>query len=72
MAASMAQEAAIIHVADYITHGLGIGSSGVSLVPELNTKAWQALGLSREDLASIAKQAERQSNDVMAAFFPDG
>lgn len=72
MTASMAQESAIVHVADYITHGLGIGSSGASLVPELNTNAWKILELSRNDLASIAKQAERQSNDVMAAFFPDG
>jgi HD-like signal output (HDOD) protein len=72
MSASMTQEAAIIHVADYITHGLGIGSSGASLVPELDINAWKSINLSRSALAAIAKQAERQSNDVMAAFFPDG
>ncbi len=72
MAASMVNEAAVVHVADFITHSLGIGSSGASLVPELNTNAWQALKLARTDLFDIAKQAERQANDVMAAFFPEG
>ncbi|MGL1863141.1 MAG: HDOD domain-containing protein [Pseudodesulfovibrio sp.] len=72
MEASMVKEACVIHLADFITHCLGIGSSGASLVPELNTNAWQALKLSVGDLAGIAKQAERQSNDVMAAFFPEG
>ncbi len=72
MEASMVSEAAVVHVADFITHGLGIGSSGASLVPELNTNAWQALGLDTKDLFDIARQAERQANDVMAAFFPEG
>ncbi len=72
MEASMVSEAAVVHVADFITHGLGIGSSGASLVPELNTNAWQALGLDTKDLFGIARQAERQANDVMAAFFPEG
>jgi len=71
MSASLVQEAAIIHVADFIAHGLSIGSSGGALVPELNTKAWSALKLSKDDLADIARQAERQANDVMIAFFPN-
>jgi len=71
MEASMIKEAAVVHVADFIAHGLSIGSSGASLVPELNTNAWLALGLTKDDLAAIAKKAERQSNDVMAAFFPE-
>jgi len=71
MEASMVQEAAIIHVADFMTHGLGIGSSGTSLVPELDINAWQVLKLSKDDLPAIARQAERQANDVMSAFFPN-
>lgn len=69
--AAMPKEAAIIHMADFITHGLSIGSSGASLVPELNTNAWQLLKLSPSDLSTISRQAERQANDVMAAFFPN-
>lgn len=71
MEASMVNEAAIIHIADFITHSLGVGSSGASLVPELNTNAWSTLKLSKDDLSTIARQAERQANDVMLAFFPN-
>lgn len=72
MEASMTKEAAVVHLADFITHGLSIGASGASLVPEINANAWQLLGLSRDDLGEIARFSERQSNDVMAAFFPEG
>ncbi|MBI9081154.1 MAG: HDOD domain-containing protein [Pseudodesulfovibrio sp.] len=71
MESSMVQEASIIHVADFMTHALGIGSSGTSLVPELNANAWQTLNISQNDLPTIARQAERQANDVLSAFFPD-
>lgn len=71
MEASMVKEAAVIHLADFIVHALGIGSSGASLVPELNTNAWQLLGLTHADLSDICRKAERQSNDIMAAFFPN-
>jgi len=70
MEASMPVEAAVVHVADFITHGIGIGSSGASLVPELDARAWSRLGLSEADLPEIVRQAERQAGDVMAAFFP--
>jgi HD-like signal output (HDOD) protein len=68
--ASMVREASVVHVADFIAHALAMGSSGASLVPELNTNAWQLLGLDKQDLADISRQAERQANDIMAAFFP--
>ena len=72
MTASMVQEAAIVHAADFITHGLGIGSSGASLVPELDLRAWKSLDISTNELAAISRKAERQANDVMASFFPNG
>jgi len=71
MEASMPKETAIIHLADFITHGLGIGASGASLVPEINASAWKLLDISVAELSLIARQAERQANDVLAAFFPD-
>jgi HD-like signal output (HDOD) protein len=71
MEASMPAEASVIHVADFIIHGLGIGSSGASLVPELDPRAWKKLGLREADLSDIVRQAERQASDVMTAFFPE-
>jgi HD-like signal output (HDOD) protein len=71
MDASMPAEAAVVHVADFIAHGIGIGSSGASLVPELDPRAWKKTGLRDGDLADVVRQAERQTGDVMAAFFPD-
>lgn len=71
MESSMVKEAAVIHLADFITHSLGIGASGASLVPELNTNAWLELGLDTKDLMTICHKAERQANDIMTAFFPD-
>ena len=71
MEASMPAEASVIHVADFIIHSMGIGASGASLVPELDTRAWKKLGLNQDDLADIVRQAERQACDVMAAFFPN-
>lgn len=71
MEASMPAEASVVHVADFIIHGLGIGSSGASLVPELDPRAWKKLGLREKDLPDIVRQAERQASDVMAAFFPE-
>lgn len=71
MEASMPAEASVVHVADFIIHGLGIGSSGASLVPELDPRAWKKLGLREADLPDIVRQAERQVSDVMAAFFPE-
>lgn len=72
MEASMPKEASVIHLADFITHGLGIGASGASLVPQISADAWKAIDLSVKELGEICRQAERQATDVMAAFFPDG
>lgn len=70
-AASMFKEASIVHVADFISHSLSLGSNGTSLVPKLSVKAWQEVGISKNDLAPIVRLAEQQTRDVMAAFFPD-
>jgi len=64
------REASVISLANFIVHGLDMGESGPTLVPELNANAWQLLGLATTDLADIARQAERQANTVMNAFFP--
>ncbi|QGY39322.1 HDOD domain-containing protein [Pseudodesulfovibrio cashew] len=63
------EEASVVHLADFITHGLGIGASGASLVPSLNETAWNTLNLSTKDLSEICHVAERQAADVIKAFF---
>lgn len=69
MDSEMDEVAPILHVADFMTHALGIGSSGTHLVPELDTVAWNKTGLSKDSLVTIARQAEIQSQEVMKAFF---
>lgn len=69
MASSAPVEAAVIHVADFITHGIGLGSSGCSLVPVLNEEAWTKLHIAESALKPISRKAERQTHDVMTAFF---
>lgn len=67
--APMSREAAVIHLADFITHGVGLGASGASLVPLLNETAWDSLGLHIADLDAVCRKAEHQASDVMAVFF---
>lgn len=67
--APMTKEAAVIHLADFITHGVGIGASGASLVPLLNEEAWDNLGLNITALDEICRKAEHQAHDVVEAFF---
>ncbi|MEF2229790.1 MAG: HDOD domain-containing protein [Pseudodesulfovibrio sp.] len=67
---ALPREAAVVSVADFIAHGLEMGESGPTLVPELDANAWQTLGLAAADLADIARQAERQTSTIMHAFFP--
>jgi len=69
MASPMTKEAAVVHLADFITHGVGIGASGASLVPLLSEEAWDALGLEVNVLPAICNKAEQQAKDVMQAFF---
>ena len=52
--------AAIVHVADIITNGLGIGTSGERFVPPLDVKAWESLQLSPSCFDVVTKQATHQ------------
>ena len=61
-------DASILHVADFITHGLELGSSGEKLVPSLDAKAWELLQLPTSLLSSIIGQVSRQFPDAIAMF----
>jgi len=52
--------AAIVHLADIIVNGLGIGSSGERFVPPLDYKAWDILDLSPSIFEMVISQATHQ------------
>jgi HD-like signal output (HDOD) protein len=52
--------ATMVHLADIITNGLGIGTSGERFVPPLDNKAWEDLGLSPSCFETVIKQATHQ------------
>ena len=57
-------EAALVHVADAMAVAHGIGYVNLELVPEINEKAWEALGLSPEIIKPAFAKAEIQINDI--------
>jgi HD-like signal output (HDOD) protein len=52
--------ATLVHLADIITNGLGIGTSGERFVPPLDNAAWENLGLSPSCFDVVTKQATHQ------------
>jgi HD-like signal output (HDOD) protein len=52
--------ATLVHLADIITNGLGIGTSGERFVPPLDNQAWDTLGLSPTCFDIVIKQATHQ------------
>ena len=52
--------ATLVHLADIITNGLGIGTSGERFVPPLDHAAWENLGLSPTCFDVVTKQATHQ------------
>jgi len=56
--------ATIVHLADIIANGLGLGSSGERFVPPLDYKAWDGLGLATSSFEVTVKQAIHQLNSL--------
>jgi HD-like signal output (HDOD) protein len=52
--------ATLVHLADIMTNGLGIGTSGERFVPPLDNNAWDGLGLSPTCFDIVVKQATHQ------------
>jgi HD-like signal output (HDOD) protein len=52
--------ATLVHLADIITNGLGIGTSGERFVPPLDNVAWESLELSPSCFDMVIKQATHQ------------
>jgi hypothetical protein len=56
--------ATIVHLADIIANGLGIGSSGERFVPLLDYKAWENLGLPINVLEVTVRKSIHQFNSL--------
>lgn len=54
------QTATLVHLADIIANGLGIGTSGERFVPPLDVDAWESLELSPSCFDVVTKQATHQ------------
>ena len=52
--------ATLVHLADIMTNGLGIGTSGELFVPPLDHEAWENLGLSPNSFDVVVNQATHQ------------
>jgi HD-like signal output (HDOD) protein len=60
--------ASIVHVADFIAHGMELGSCGERFVPPLDPKAWEMLELPLNLLPSILEQVDRQVGEAVEMF----
>ncbi|WP_285907093.1 HDOD domain-containing protein [Pseudodesulfovibrio pelocollis] len=64
------QESAVIHVADCLTNAVEIARGGMYVVPGVDERAWELLGLDAEAvLNSAAGQYCEQIDTIMEAFF---
>lgn len=52
------RENAVVHLADVMSHALGLGLSGEFFLPPLSEQAWDSLGLKPSDLVAVADAAE--------------
>ena len=52
--------ASIVHVADYLCRRIGIGSSGDTVLPELDKKAFQLTDLSGEKIKAMSTEITRE------------
>jgi HD-like signal output (HDOD) protein len=62
-----------VHVGDVMAHALELAGPSLVPVPELETSAWQALGLPAEELSMLLQDLEaefRQYEESMSSFCP--
>jgi HD-like signal output (HDOD) protein len=60
--------ASIVHVADFIAHGMELGSCGERFVPPLHPKAWEILELPLSLFPPILEQVDRQVGEAVEMF----
>jgi len=57
--------AAIVHVADWITHSVPMGGNGENFVPALDESAWLSLGIPESALEMIMTEISKQYNSAL-------
>ncbi|PCI41432.1 MAG: phosphohydrolase [Moraxellaceae bacterium] len=60
--------ASLVHVADWIAHGLNYGTSGEKYVPPLDEAAWEALHIPTSALDTIIKHIDEQYQSTVNLF----
>lgn len=70
-AAGYAPEAAIIHIADVAAHALDLGANPMRRLPRFDSRAWDALKLSRFALRPIVQQVDAQLETILNVFFQE-
>ena len=68
LSAHYPEKATIVHLADIITNGLGLGSSGDVFVPHLDNIAWEQFNISPAIFELIEKQAIHQLSALETLF----
>jgi putative nucleotidyltransferase with HDIG domain len=61
-------EVSIIHIADIIVRARGFGYAGDAMIPLINAKAWETVGLTEADLRSVLAEMESPMEDVETIF----
>ena len=67
--AHYSREACVVHVADILAHACGYEVMLVNEIPELQTKAWEEMGLSEKIIPPIIQQVDAEFRGVVRVFF---
>ena len=66
-----AVEAASVHIADIIAHGMLLGGSGERFVPPVSPEAWDVLSMEPMSMIPAVAEVERQYADSLRLFGMD-
>ena len=62
-------ESAVVYFANWLASALGIGFSGELVLPRLNTRVWELLGISSSAMIPVVRQTERQLKEAIRFFY---
>ncbi len=63
------KEVAMVYFSNWLVTALGIGFSGETILPKLNTKAWAAMEISPSTLVPVIRQVDRQITEAVRFFY---
>lgn len=66
------QSTAVVHVADSLVRGMGFGFAGDNLVPKIDNRAWNILGISDPLLEDIIKEIDEKLDNAENTYPEDG